>query len=344
WEIDLFGRVRRSIEVAAADLDAQVEDLRGVQIALIAETVSNYLQIRSLQERIAIAAFNVESQRQSQALTDDRFRAGMTAGLDPAQAEINLFSTRATVPGLKLQLRSAIYRISVLTGRDPLTLLERLEEEQPLPQFPTSLNVGIPADLLRNRPDIRAAERRLASQTALVGVAEARRYPAVSLSGAWTWLASTADGLFDSDASETGDIGPAVSIPIFNAGRLRAQVSAEEAGVRQLELSLRALVLEAQEEVENALAAIVFDREQLEMLRGASGAASRAVELSRDLYTAGQSDFQNVLDAERSLFSLQDDVALARLSLLIDVVDLYRSLGGGWARSESDEFDTTAGQ
>ena len=330
WEIDLFGRVRRSMEASLANFEAELADLGAVRVALIAETVATYLQCVSLRERITIARSNVEGQERSKDIADRRFDAGMAAGLDPAQADVNLARTQASVPALELALRRSLHRLSVLAGRDPVSNFENAGSGAELPEFPPSLSVGIPADLIRNRPDIRSLERRLAAQSARVGVAIAARYPAIQLSGSWDWLSSKLGGL-SSDAAEFGSVGPSISVPIFQSGRLRAQVDAEEANLRQLHLALRQSVLIAQEEVENSLIAIVLDRQQTELLGAAVEAAQDSVELSRSLYTSGQSDFQNVLDAQRSLFALEDELALARLGVLLDLVDLYRALGGGWA-------------
>ena len=330
WEIDLFGRIRRSVEASRASLEAEVEDLRGVQVALAAETVATYLQAVSLEERLGIAERNVEAQERSLDIANRRFEGGMAAGLDPAQARVNLFTSRASIPALRLGLRQAKHRLAVLAGQEPRALLDRVTTPKELPPLPGELMVGVPADLLRNRPDIRAAERRLAAQTAQVGVATAALYPSINLSATWDWLAEKPADLFGGDDTEAGSFGPLVTIPVFNAGRLRSRRSAEEAAMRQLDLQLRQRVLVAQEEVENALVAVVRDRRQVELLRDAVGAARESVDLSRLLYTSGQSDFQNVLDAQRSLFALEDDVALANLSVMLDVVDLYRALGGGW--------------
>ncbi|MEM1448104.1 MAG: efflux transporter outer membrane subunit [Planctomycetota bacterium] len=336
WELDLFGRVRRSVEAAGASLEAQVEDLRAVQVLLAAETAATYLRILSISERLEIARRNVDAQRQSQLLATERFRAGIVAGLDPAQADVNLFSSRATVPALELALRRDTHRLAVLAGRPPRALDSRLASVGDLPDVPGELLVGVPADLLRNRPDVRAAERRLAAQTARVGVATAALYPAVNLSGTWDWLARTSNDVLG-DGIETGAIGPLVSIPIFNGRRLRSNVEIEEAIVRQLAIALRQSLLIAQEEVENSLVAIVEDRRRAELLTDASSAAERSVGLSRELYTSGQASFQRVLDAQRSLFTLEDQVAQSRLDVLLDVVDLYRSLGGGWTAPEGTE-------
>ena len=336
WELDLFGRVRRSVEASLASFEAQVEDLHGARVALAAETVASYLQMLSLRERLAIAAANVASQKKSLFIAEQRFGAGMTAGLDPAQAEVNLHATQAAVPALELQLLRVQHRLAVLAGREPRAFLGSFSEKEALPPLPTGLMVGLPADLLRNRPDIRGLERRLAAQSAQVGVATAALYPSINLSGSWDWLAASPGAVFK-DAAGFGALGPLVSLPIFNAGKLRSQVSAEEATLRQIDRQLRQQVLVAQEEVENALVAIVRDRRQTELLGAAVAAARRSVEFSRQLYTSGQSAFQSVLDAQRSLFSLEDDLARSRLNTLLDLVDLYRALGGGWAGERAQD-------
>lgn len=340
WEIDLFGRVRRSVESALASFEAQIEDLHGVRLALVTETVATYLQALSLSERLDIAAKNVKSQEQSLNIAELRFDAGMANGLDPAQAKVNLHSTQATVPALRFELTRTLHRLSVLTSREPRALLEQLSTDIPLPEVPAEVLVGIPADLLRNRPDLRGLERNLAAQSARVGVATAALYPSIQLSGSWDWLALEPEDLFEEEGG-FGSIGPVVTLPLFTAGRLRSQVDAEEATLRQLHLQLHQQALVAQEEVENALVSVVNDRRQVELLEEASIAAQRSVDLVRELYTSGQSDFQNVLDAQRNQFTLEDQLAQLRLLVLLDLVDVYRSIGGGWAAVtlESDSLE-----
>ncbi|MEM7203348.1 MAG: TolC family protein [Planctomycetota bacterium] len=336
WEIDLFGRIRRSVEAGSADLEGQAEQMRDLQVLTVAEVASTYLQAVSLKERLAIAERNVGAQRRSREIADNRFETGVTAGLDPAQAKLNLFSTQTIVPRLELALRRSLNRLAVLLGEDPSGVEALLPDAVVLPEVPEELMVGVPADLLRNRPDIRAAERRLAAQTARIGVAEAQRYPSVNLRGAWTWLANTPSDVFG-DAIEFGSVGPLISVPIFNNGRLRSQVGAEEARARELELALRQQVLIAQEEVENALIAVIQDRQLVALLGEAAQAAASSVQFARNLYSSGKSDFQNVLDAQRSLFSLEDQGAQSRLAVLLDIVELYRSLGGGWSDEPKSE-------
>lgn len=330
WEIDLFGRVRRSVQSALASFEAQIEDYHGVQLALVVETVSTYLQALSLAERLGIAAQNVESQEQSLDIAELRFDAGMANGLDPAQAKVNLHSTQASVPALRFELTRTLHRLSVLTAREPRALLEQIQTDVPLPAVPGEMLVGIPADLLRNRPDLRGLERQLEAQTARVGVATASLYPAIQISGSWDWLALEPEDLFEEEGG-FGSIGPVVSLPLFTAGRLRNSIDAEEATLRQLHLQLHQQALVAQEEVENALVAVVNDRRRKQLLQEAAAAAQESVDLVRELYTSGQTDFQNVLDAQRSQFSLQDQLAQAKLLVLLDLVDVYRSIGGGWA-------------
>lgn len=330
WEIDLFGRIRRSAQSALASFEAQIEDYHGVQLALVVETVSTYLRALSLAERLGIAAQNVESQEKSLDIAELRFGAGMANGLDPAQAKVNLHSTQASVPALRFELTRTLHRLSVLTAREPRALLEQLSTDVPLPEVPGDILVGIPADLLRNRPDLRGLERKLEAQTARVGVATAALYPSIRISGSWDWLAFEPEDLFEEEGG-FGTIGPVVSLPLFTGGRLRSAIDAEEAALRQLHLQLHQQALVAQEEVENALVAVVNDRRRKQLLSEAVVAAQQSVDLVRELYTSGQSDFQNVLDAQRSQFSLQDQLAQAKLLVLLDLVDVYRSIGGGWA-------------
>ena len=349
WEIDLFGRVRRGVEASIATFEADIEDLHSVRVSLVAETVATYLQLASLQQRYQIAQRNVAGQERSLEIANDRFDKGMAAGLDPAQAKVNLESTRASLPALELERQRALNRLSVLEGRGPYNTRDLMSVLAPpadevllppvlpaqLPSVPEEFLVGIPADLLRNRPDIRSLERQLAAQTAQVGVAVASRYPSIQLSGTWDWIARNPGSLFESGTG-AGGIGPLVSLPLFQGGRLVNAVRAEEALVRDLDLRLRQTVLVAQEEVENALFAIVRDRRRTELLEEATTAANTSVDLARQLYTSGQSDFQNVLDAQRSLFALEDELEIARLATLLDLVDLYRALGGGWGEPTND--------
>lgn len=330
WELDVFGRVRRSVEASRADLGATVELARAVRTALVAETVATYLQVRSLQARLAIARNNVAGQAASLDIAQSRFDAGIASRLDPTQAEVNLAATRSAIPALELAIRRSAHRLAVLTGAAPSETPAGVLEGGALPAVPASLLVGVPADLLRNRPDVRAAERQLAAQVARIGLAEAARYPSFDLVGSFDLLAADLGDLFD-DGSDAWSIGVPFSWPIFTGGRLEAAVHAERARARELELTYVQTVLIAQEEVENALVAYANDRETQRILASAVDAANRTVELSRELYTAGQSDFQNVLDAERSLFALEDDLEVARVNVLLDLVDLYRALGGGWA-------------
>jgi NodT family efflux transporter outer membrane factor (OMF) lipoprotein len=341
WEIDLFGRVRRSVQSALANFEAQIEDYHGVRLALVVETVSTYLQALSLAERLGIATQNVGSQEKSLEIAELRFDAGMANGLDPAQARVNLHSTQANVPALRFELTRTLHRLSVLTAREPRALLEEITTDVPLPEVPAEILVGIPADLLRNRPDLRGLERQLEAQSARVGVATASLYPAIQISGSWDWLALEPENLFEEEGG-FGLTGPVVSLPLFTAGRLRAAIDAEEATLRQLHLQLHQQALVAQEEVENALVAVVNDRRRLQLLDEASVAAQESVDLVRELYTSGQTDFQNVLDAQRSQFSLEDQRAQAKLLVLLDLVDVYRSIGGGWAEVAEPEGPSEA--
>ena len=342
WELDLFGRIRRSAQSALASFEAQIEDYHGVQLALVVETVSTYLRALSLAERLGIAAQNVESQEKSLDIAELRFGAGMANGLDPAQAKVNLHSTQASVPALRFELTRTLHRLSVLTAREPRALLEQLSTDVPLPEIPGDILVGIPADLLRNRPDLRGLERKLEAQTARVGVATAALYPSIRISGSWDWLAFEPEDLFEEEGG-FGTIGPVVSLPLFTGGRLRSAIDAEEAALRQLHLQLHQQALVAQEEVENALVAVVNDRRRKQLLSEAVVAAQQSVDLVRELYTSGQSDFQNVLDAQRSQFSLQDQLAQAKLLVLLDLVDVYRSIGGGWADTVEAGSPATGG-
>jgi NodT family efflux transporter outer membrane factor (OMF) lipoprotein len=329
WEIDLFGRIRRNVEAATAQYDASVEDYRDVLVTLLGEIALNYLEVRTVQARLFYARSNIDAQSESLALTQARFDAGLTSALDVAQAESNLGRSEAEVPALEALLEAALNRVEVLTGRPPGALHERLADVQPIPMPPEEVTVGLPAELLRQRPDVRRAERQLAAQTARIGVATADLYPRLSLTG-----------FFASDAGDLGDLATGksltwgIGIPlrwnVFSGGKVQNQIRAERARADQAFKLYEQSVLLALEEVQTALAAYSNEKMRAEQLGVATDATQRAVDLVRTQYVSGLTNFQNVLDTQRTLFQLQQQLADSEGRQVQNLVALYRALGGGW--------------
>lgn len=330
WELDVWGRVSRAVESADAGIQASVEDWRDLHVILFSEVAQAYLEVRALQARIRYAEANVETQKGSLDLTKNRLEAEIAPELDVRQAELNLASTEAAIPALRARLVAAINRISVLLGEQPGPLKEELKVAAAIPEPPEKVFVGIPANLLRQRPDVRAAERRLAAQTARIGVATADLYPTFRIDGFLTQqTVGTTSGFFSSDNTSWAII-PGFSWNLFDGGRVRAVINVEDERTKQALLSYEQTVLLALEEVENALTGYLRERERVEALERAVVAAERSVELSRTLYTTGITDFQNVLDMERELARQQDSLAASEGIVAQNLVRLYKALGGGW--------------
>ena len=329
WETDLFGGVRRSIEAATADLAASQEGLRDTLVSVLAEVARNYVEVRGFQRRLAIAQDNITAQQDTLELTRARFEAGLTSALDVTQAASQLATTQAQVPSLETSMKQGIHRLGVLTGQAPGALLAELSTAAPIPTAPPEVLVGLPADLLRRRPDVRRAERQLAAATARIGVATADLYPTLSLTGSLGLASVTLTDLF-TPASRLWSVGPTLSWPIFDAGRIRANIAVQDARTEQQFTTYEQTVLTALEDVENAL--VAYSREQVRRVQLADAVAAnqQAVALATDLYRAGLGTFLNVLDSERALFASQSDLAQSEATIATNMVALYKALGGGW--------------
>ena len=298
-------------------------------MTLYAEVASNYVNIRSLQERLRLAHDNVEGQERTLKLTGDRFDSGLVSALDVAQAESNLANTRSLIPTLEQLLSISLNRLAVLLAMTPGALDEELADDVPIPVEPDAVTTDLPADLLRQRPDIRTAERRLAAQTARIGVATAELYPKFSLTGFLGLQATSAGDLFSS-SSVNWSIGLPIRRNLFAGGAIRSQIDADKARTEQLLINYERSVLLALEEVEDAM--VSYDKEVARRahLANAVDATQRSLDLVLTQYRAGLTDFQNVLDTERSLLVRQDDLAASEGLVIQNLVDLYRALGGGW--------------
>ncbi|MBU5613648.1 efflux transporter outer membrane subunit [Geomonas azotofigens] len=329
WELDLFGGVRRGVEAAEADLESSLATVQGAQITLAAEVAQNYLELRTLQKRVAIARDNLASQSETLQLTEWRAQAGLVATQDVEQARSNREQTRASVPTLETSLTEAEHRLDVLLGETPGTLHQRLSAVKELPSLPEQVAVGIPAETLRQRPDLRAAERKLAAETARVGVAQAARYPSFTLSGSIGLEALTVGGLAGASAARSSLLG-GVTAPIFDAGKLASQVEIQDAVRQKAEIAYRQSLLTALQEVENALVSLSKSQQRGEALQSAAASARNAAVLARQRYSAGLIDFQSVVDTERNVLSVEDGLAATRGDTALALVTLYKALGGGW--------------
>lgn len=341
WELDVFGRIRRSVEAAGADIQASVENYRDVLVILLADVGINYVNAIALQKRIELATENIATQSNSLQLTQDRFDAGLTSALDVAQAESNLANTEAQIPRLEAELNTTLNRIAVLLGENPGSLHEELMGNSAIPNAPDELVVGIPANVVRQRPDIRRAERLLAAQTARVGVATADLYPQFSLAGFLGFQSANLGDLISGD-SVGWNVGLPMLVNVFDGGRRRGRIEGEEARTDQLLSTYELTVLTALEEVENALVAYAKERVRRDRLARAVNASLRSVELVRTQYVSGLTNFQNVLDSERSLTNQQDRLAASEGLVIVNLITLYRALGGGWRPDEENEATQTA--
>jgi outer membrane protein, multidrug efflux system len=335
WEIDIFGRVERSVQAADADVLAAEESRSAVLVSLTAEVAREYMELRGYQKRIAIAQKNVAVQQQNYDLTSSRAQAGLVTQLDVAQAEAQLATTAAQIPALASAAAQSRHRLAVLLGVAPQGVSVSLLSEGPIPYAETSLAVGLPSDLLRRRPDIRQAERKLQAATARIGEAEADLLPRFSLTGAFG-LESISAADFLSHNSIYYSIGPTIRWPIFNAGRLRANVRVQNARQELALAEYQSAVISALSDVEDALVSQLNEQSRARSLRRAVDASSTALSLSQELYSRGLSDFLQVLEAQRTLYSAEDQLAQSQRTLAVSQVQLYKALGGGWQVSSEE--------
>ncbi len=327
WEVDLFGRIRRGVEAARADAEATFFDREAIRVATAAEVASNYMQARLAQARLQVARDTLAIADQNLQIARWRVQAGLASSLDAEQARAQRAQTAATIPTLENDFNAAVYRLAVLTGRSPGAVTPLLAEPRPIPEAPQDLSVGVPADTLRQRPDVRAAERSLAAATARIGIAEAQLYPALQLTGSIGGAGLSIGGLVD---AITGSVFGGLSQLIFDGGAARSQVRAQRAVAEGALATYQQSVLTALEEVEDALSALAAARARQVQFADALDAAQNTAILARSQYRAGLTDFQTLLEAERSLLSAGDGLAGSRGAEALALVQLYRALGGGW--------------
>jgi len=330
WELDLFGGTRRSIEAAQADVESAVYDRDAALLTLVAEVSRNYIELRGVQEQIRIARESLAAQQDMLTLVRARYVAGMATDLDVARAEAQVQQTAALLPSLDTAYRKAVHRLGVLLGQPPGAFADELQSVRPIPVPSVQPPLGLPSDLLRQRPDIRSAERRLAAASARRGAATADLYPKFSLLGT-VGLASVAAGDFFNGASTLWSVGPSMTWPIFQGGRIVATIKVRDSQQQQALIGYRQAILNGIEDVENAIAG--YRREQVRRvaLVKAVDSEQRAVDFARERYVGGLTDFRDVLDAQRSLFQAQSELAQRNGAVSLDLIALYKALGGGWS-------------
>jgi NodT family efflux transporter outer membrane factor (OMF) lipoprotein len=341
WEMDFWGKFRRGVESASANLGTQVAAYDNALVSLTGEVASVYTQIRTLEERIAITRENIEVQQRGYRLTNIRYREGVTSSLDPAQSLTLLRNTQSQVPVLESQLRQTKNALSTLLGMPPRDLGDLLGAGK-IPDAPAEVAVGVPAELLRRRPDIREAELRAAAQSAQIGIAETNLYPSFTLLGSIGYTTSnTGDSdmndLFNAD-SLGYSLGPSFSWPILNYGRLKNNVRIQDARFEELIVNYQNTVLEAAREVEDSLAGFLGAKSATGYLNESVESAKRAVELSLIQYREGAVDYQRVLDSQQSLLEQQDQYTNAQGNVVLNLVATYKALGGGWQIRAGQEF------
>ena len=329
WEVDLFGGNRRNYESTDAKVAGAAADLDGTRLSMAAEVAQTYCQLRSIQDVISVARRNLVTQEESAQITRDRRGAGFASDLDVANAEALAASTKAAIPTLETSALQSAHAISVLLNRPPAELVGQLSNSRPSPAASAKVPTGLPSDLLRRRPDVRSAEANAHAATANIGVAIADLFPKFSLTGSVNQQsARLADWL--SPSMRTGSYGPSFNWALFQGGSIQANIRVQQALRAQAILAYRKTVLTALQEVEDAMAASTNERQRHAALAEAVTANQRAVELSLKLYTAGQIDFLNVLNAQRSLLQSESDYSASNLALATDLISLYKALGGGW--------------
>jgi NodT family efflux transporter outer membrane factor (OMF) lipoprotein len=328
WERDFWGNFRRAVESAEATLDASVENYDAALVTLLGDVATAYVEIRTLQAEITFTQANVDLLRKTLGIAEARFKAGTTSELDVDQAQTNLSQTAALIPQLRTQLRQANNQLSILLGIPPEDLLPRLGRAD-IPTAPVDVGTGIPADLLRQRPDVRQAERQAAAQSAQIGIADANFYPHLFLDGTIGYSAEFFGRLFRPTAF-TGTFGPTFQWNILNYGRILNNERAQDAQFQALVVAYQNLVLTAAEEVENGLVSFLEAQAQAKFQGESVTAANKAVTVALAQYVAGKVDFNTVAVVEQTLVTQQNLLAQAQGSIALGLVQVYRSLGGGW--------------
>ncbi|WP_375606599.1 MULTISPECIES: efflux transporter outer membrane subunit [unclassified Bartonella] len=332
WELDFFGGHKRAVEAARYGLDAAVEDMRATMVTLLGDVATNYVQMRGWQQKLFIVRQIAVSQRKTYELMRARLTAGDVSELDVSNAQAQMANTEADISQMEANLAMSVHRLSVLTGRVPTALKDLLQKNAkhakiPQPRWP--IPAGIPADILLTRPDLRRAERQYAQATARIGQREADRYPSLTLTGNISTAATAIDQLWK-NSTIGWSFGPGLRFPLFNGGQVEASIAVARAQRDQAFITYRAAVLEALEDVENALVRLTKEHQRLEKLIVANKASLHSLKLSRSLFENGNTSFLELLNADRSYYSAQMALKDSRVSLVTQYITLMKALGGGW--------------
>jgi outer membrane protein, multidrug efflux system len=342
WELDFFGRVRRGVQAQSAQVQGAEASLRDAQVSVTAEVARTYFELRGEQTQLAVARRNVDNERETLQLTQQRLDAGRSTELDTSRAQAQLSATLATIGPLQAAIARSIHRLAVLTGREPNALNPLLEPARELPDLPRITAVGDPGALLRRRPDIRVAERQLAASTALVGVAMGDLFPKVTFTGSFSYSAPELGSL--GEVSSRGYVvGPSISWAAFDLGRVRAQIAGSRARADVALAGYEQSVLRALEETEDALVTHARTRDSLQDAAEAAVASRTAARLARIRYEGGLVDFLEVLDAERTQLSAEDRLAQSRTDAATSLIAVYKALGGGWEMAPLPRYVRQAG-
>jgi len=348
WELDFWGKFRRAVQSEVANLEASIANYDDILVTLTSEVARTYVVLRTSEERLAVARQNVEIQKRSLQIAEVRFKAGAVTELDVTQARALMRGTESTIPGFESDIRQAKNALAILLGKLPGEVDEMLGGAGLIPEVPAAVAVSIPAELLRRRPDIRFAERRLAAQSALIGVARADLFPHFSLFGSigYTTSGSTSppqsnnaglSDLFDSQ-SFNYSVGPSINWDLFNYGRITNNVRVQDARFQQLAVDYENTVIEAAQEAEDAMVSFLRSQDAVFFLADAVKASKRSVDLSLIQYREGLIDYQRVLDTQRFLTEQQDNLVFTAGNVDLSLVALYKALGGGWEIREGKPF------
>jgi len=336
WEADIFGGVRRSVEAAQDDLQAQTDAKRGVVVSIIAEVARDYVELRTVQQRIIIAKDNIHIQNETLELTKRLYDGGLVSKGDVTRAQAELTQTQSQVPVLEIQERMLIHQLGILLGESPKSLVTELESSGPIPSPAGRVPIGLPSDLLRRRPDVRQVERELAAATARIGVAEADLYPQVTLTGEFGIGSDQFASAFNWSSRYYG-VGPAVRWQLFEGGRIVANIDAHKAISQELLDQYKLTILTAMREAEDALIAFNRQQDQYSLLAQSVQANEESVSIAKDRYANGTTDYLSLLDAERSLLQTQDAMTASQGNITASMIALYKAIGGGWEEIERDE-------
>ncbi|GHS86485.1 RND efflux system, hypothetical protein, NodT [Synergistales bacterium] len=339
WEIDIFGGRRQETKAATATLEAQYAALHGAWVSLSSEVALNYLSLRTLQERLRVAESNLSLQRETLDMIKSQHDTGLADSLALNQAQYMFHQTQATIPTLQTNIEATLNQLAILAGSVPGSLEDELNQPQPMPSVNNAELIGIPADSLRQRPDIRQAERQLAAQIARKKSAQADLWPKFRLVGAIGFESGSSGSLFES-SSKLWSFGPQISLPIFHAGAIRKNIQVQTAKQEQALAAYEQTVLMAVAEVRNAMTANVLEYQRNASLRGGVEAAREALAVATDKYRSGLSDFNNVIIAQQALLSLEEQYAVSEGQRASNVVRIFKAVGGGWAPLIADAKNT----